>query len=646
MKKVLYYLLGIILISSGVKAANGDTTWVQAHSDVWLTGPPTNYDTLIQFPDGTKSYRKIYMIFTLGKYQCPGSPQYCGDWDYTVQNYLMTKGGDTIELSRLITPYANSGAARTPPTWKERYVFDVTDYYPLLKDSATARIHYSGWTGGFTANIRFAFIEGTPVRNVLGIERLWHGSWGFGNTAPIDDNLPAVTTTAPANTQSAELKFRVTGHGSDGSGCSEFCKKYYQVLVNGNMIEQKDIWRDNCGLNHLYPQSGTWLYDRGNWCPGDLVQTNSHLLTGIAGGSNYNVDVNFEPYSGSGSASYTIESAIVYYGGINKTLDASIEDIIAPNDHEMYYRQNPLSGNPVIKVKNTGSTPITSLNFAYGIQGGFMAYYLWNGTLNPMEEALITLPEFWELRVATGTNMFTVSLININNATSDDDISNNSLSCSFKAAPAWPNAITIKMTTNKGQASNSHSETNWYLIEGGKDTIARRVDNDISKAYLDTVILGPSFYQFVVMDGGCDGLSFWNNSSAGSGNLLIRNLATGASLPLTGYFNGDFGCGFTQYFNVNWPAAISNINIDNRAGIDAYPNPASGIVNINISGNKNVKGVINVIDGMGRVVLQQNCNESVTTINTDVLLNGVYTVVFIDERANNAKLQTRLVIAK
>jgi hypothetical protein len=644
MKRILLYLLIIILISENTQAANGDTTWVQAHSDIWLDHYGS-FDTTIRFPDGTKSYRKVIMIFTLGKYQCPGSPQYCGDWDYTVQNYLMTPGGDTLEISRLITPYANASAARTPWTWKERYVFDVTDYYTKLKDSATLRIFYSGYSWGFNANVKFAFIEGTPERNVLGVDRLWHGSWGFGGSTSIDANMPAMNKTAPANTQAAEMKFRITGHGSDGNGCSEFCKKYYQVLVNGTMTEQKDIWRDNCGLNHLYPQSGTWIYERGNWCPGDLVNTNSHKLPGVTGGNNYSVDVDLEAYSGSGGASYTIEGAAVYYGAINKTLDASIEDIIAPNDHEMYFRQNPVSGNPIIKVRNTGSTTITSLNFAYGLQGGYMAYYQWQGTINPLEDAMISLPEFWELRTASGTNNFVVSLININNATADDDASNNSLSCSFKAAPAWPTSLIIKLTTNKGQATNGHSETNWYLIEGGKDTVAKRVDNDITKAYSDTVNLGPSYYQLVVTDDGCDGLYFWNNTAAGAGSITVRNAATNALLPLSGYFNGDFGCGFTQYFNVNWPSAISNVNME-RAGIEAYPNPAGRYVNINITGIKQIKGVVSVIDAMGRVVLQQDCNESLLTINTEVLQNGVYTVVFTDEKANNAKLQTRLVVAK
>jgi len=40
----------------------------------------------------------------------------------------MTPGGDTLDLGRLITPYANAGAPRTPWTWQQHYVYDITDY--------------------------------------------------------------------------------------------------------------------------------------------------------------------------------------------------------------------------------------------------------------------------------------------------------------------------------------------------------------------------------------------------------------------------------------------------------------------------------------------------------------------------------------
>ena len=118
MKKILILFIAVFCINTVSKAAPGDTTWVQANN-VYLTYY-NNYDTAVAFPAAGTSYRKILMIFTLGKYVCPGytygtgSVPWCGDWDYTIQNFLMTPGGDTLELGRLITPYANAGAPRTP----------------------------------------------------------------------------------------------------------------------------------------------------------------------------------------------------------------------------------------------------------------------------------------------------------------------------------------------------------------------------------------------------------------------------------------------------------------------------------------------------------------------------------------------------
>ncbi|MEO8760003.1 MAG: hypothetical protein ABI448_03875, partial [Bacteroidia bacterium] len=141
MKKLLFVI--IIVLSSKINAAPGDTTWIQANS-VKLNYY-NNFDTAVSFPNGNVTYRKILMQFTLGEYNCPSGSQYCHQWDYTVTNYVMTKT-DTVELSRFITPYANTGVPRFPSTWKQRYIYNVTDFYTLLKDSATIRINYSGYS--------------------------------------------------------------------------------------------------------------------------------------------------------------------------------------------------------------------------------------------------------------------------------------------------------------------------------------------------------------------------------------------------------------------------------------------------------------------------------------------------------------------
>lgn len=653
--KRIFYLLAIVMISQAARAANGDTTWVQAHTEVKMDHYG-DFDSTVTFPDGSKNYRKIYMIFSLGKYICPGSPQYCYDWDYTVQNFLMTPGGDTVELGRLITPYADVEARMPVATWKGKYVFDVTDYYPLLKNSGTMRVHYSGYSWGFTGDIKFAFIEGTPERNVTGIDRLWHGSFLYGKTGnPIDSRIQQVNKTPPAGTQAAELKFNISGHGSDNSGCSEFCKKYYEVKLNGSQVAQKDIWRDDCGSNHIYPQNGTWIFDRGNWCPGDRVNVNNHVLQGVSGGTAYDIDVDFEGHTSSGNdASYIIEGQVIYYGAMNKSVDASVDGVIAPTDNDFQFRNNDFCGEPRIKVKNTGSTAISSIKLQYGVVGTTLSEYTWSGSLAALAETEITLPEPWDLRELslkdiTTAQTFIAKIMEVNGQ-ADEDVSNNEMTSTFKPVPHWPTEFTIALNTNKPEV-NGTAETSWkiYFMDG--NIAAQRSNTAITTNYLDTVRIGPGCYKLVVEDKGCDGVNWWAYNTAmypvhpGYGSVGAKKL-TGtpitAILPLKGYFNGDFGCGFTQYFTVGWPLGVEYINSVN-AGIAAYPNPASNAVTVAISGLQNVKGTLQVVDALGRTVMQSDCSSATHQLNVSALSNGMYTIIYRDTK--EVKLQTRVLVA-
>lgn len=642
MNKIFYTLL-LALVTTTAFANPGDTTWVQAQTDIWLGDTPHNFDEPAHFPDGTKTYRRIYMIFTMGRYTCPGSPQYCGDWDYTVQNTLMTPNGDTVELGRLITPYGNS--TRITLAWKNRYVYDVTDFYPLLKGDATMRISYSGYSGGYTGDIKFAFIEGTPPRNVLGVDRLWHGSFAFGKASdPIENHIASVNKTMPSGAQSAELKFIVSGHGSDGNQCAEFCKKYYDVKVNGNAIDHKDIWRSDCGSNELYPQNGTWVYERGNWCPGALINTNSHNLTGLSAGNAYDVDVDFESYTDNGSASYIIEGDVIYYGGFNRTLDASLEQIVSPTNHEMFFRENPATGRPVVTVKNSGSATITSLSFEYDIAGGTTYYYTWQGSIAPLTDTRITLPAMWELRTASGSNVFNCKITKVNSA-DDEDATNNKLSTGFAAAPQWEKRLIVSLVTN-GSSVNGHSETSWTIYDENNNIVKQRNNLGTKTTNVDTVDLGPGSYHLTVDDAGCDGINWWAyqfyNPNPGIGSFSVKKMSSPLPLSITGYYNGDFGCGFTQYFNVNWPTAITDVKpLD--AQMNVYPNPASDVVNVSFAG-LNVDGNISIVDAVGKTVAMQHVKEGHKSINISELPNGIYSVMYMG--ADNVKLQQKFVIVK
>lgn len=663
MKKL--FILIVLAISLQMHAAPGDTTWIQANN-VHLNYY-NNFDTAVSFPNGNVTYRKILMVFTLGEYNCPSGTQYCHQWDYTVTNYVMTHT-DTVELSRFITPYANTGVPRFPSTWKQRYIYDVSDFYTLLKDSATIRINYSGYSGGFTANVRFAFIEGTPVRNVLGVDPVWMGAFSYGNPSdPIANHVPAKTFTAPANTQSAEMKFTVTGHGSDNTTqCCEFASHNYSVLLNNSIIDQKAIWRDDCGLNELYPQGGTWIYNRGNWCPGDAVHTNTHKLPAVTANSTYSLGVQFDPYTTTGNyGDYALEGHVFYYGNFNHTVDASLNDVIAPNNFEDYYRENPTGNQPVVRVRNTGSSTISSISFSYNIKDSSATTYTWNGTLLSQQDTDITLAPLntltnMSLAGSNGVYIFNAKITAVNGSV-DGDTTNNKFQSSFVTAPSWPTSFLVYLNTNSeginGVGSGDQSETTWQITDMNGNVMASRLVDSTNKSYIDTITLpNLGFYKLQISDLGCDGLHWWvwdQNPSYGinAGSFVIRKLGTGATIPMKGYsysgtYSHDFGCGFSQYFTTGGAiTGIENVKVkDNSISIAAYPNPAQDHVTVVLNGVESAKGQLQVIDGQGRVVLVQKANGFENNINLGGLSNGIYTVIYKDDKV--PQIQTRMFLVK
>ena len=611
MNKYLLVLFLALISLSGLYANNGDTTWVAITQNDSLTHPGT-FDFQTVVPSGTIQYRKIYMIFTLGEYNCPGSAQYCHQWDYDLENYIMVPGGDTLELARFITPYANTGVPGFPATWQQPYIFDVTDFYPLLKDSAGIRVNYSGYSYGFTLSLSFAFIEGTPERNVLGIAPLWDQTSTYGNTAnPIDSNIAPITITPPNGSQSTDMKLIITGHGADSaSSCCEFDNTgvghAYTVLANDNPVYTTNM-NINCGVSELYPQGGTWLAARaGNWCPGGLVATAQYPLTGVAAGSPSTTVLNFDDsYNGlKYFGIYKISAQAFSYGAMNKTLDASVDDIIAPTNFPWYRRENPRVSNPVIKVRNTGGTAITSMLFSYGVKDSALSQYVWTGNLAPLTDTIITLPAVnsltnLSLNSATGTHTFVVSLEQVNGQT-DNDQSNDTLTSQFLVAPKWPNTLRIKLVTSNvnpnGNFGSGQSDASWQITDQNNNIVASRNNTNTTTTYYDTVKLPASgFYALTVTTLGCAGLQWWYYTDylEGApynyvpGSMAVENYLSGnAVLALNGTSNSgsyvdDFGCGFTQYFTTlgQCQAAIPSISMTgdtlratNGAGFQWYKN--------------------------------------------------------------------------
>lgn len=489
------------------------------------------------------------------------------------------------ELARYITPYGNGLSLGNGWTW----TFDVSDYVTLLHDS----VHLSAGNWQELLDVKFLMIVGTPPRDVIGIENLYNGNFDYGDAVnPIDNNLPPLTVNIPANAVNSRYKSRITGHGMDSPGnCAEFCPKNHYFYVNNNLQYTKLVWRDNCDLNPLYPQGGTWVYDRANWCPGAEVWTYDMELTPYVTPGNaavLNHDVQAYVHT-SGWDYYQIEDQIVYYGAPNFTLDARLDEILSPGTNQMWGRFNTVCTNPKIKITNTGSTTLTSLTISYGMVGGVPSVYNWTGSLAFLESTEITLGTFgW----VTGATEFSVSLSNPNGGT-DQYPYNDTRVNPFTYPQVMPSIIVVEMRSNLRPWENN------YTLKNSAGTVLLSRTNLVANTiYRDTLTLPTDCYEFELTDSGEDGLSWWA-SSQGNGYVRIKNALTGV---IVRSYNSDFGGQVYQQFTVGLTNPVDETMMPSQPVLNVYPNPSNGLVYFDVNLSQASEGEIAVYDLLGNKV--------------------------------------------
>lgn len=493
---------------------------------------------------------------------------------------------ERYELARYITPYGNGLDLGSGWTW----TFDVSDYRTLLTDSV--RLAAGNWQE--LLDMRFLFIEGTPPRDALSIQNLWNGSFNYGLTSdPIESHLTEIEIDLPTEALNARWKSRITGHGMDSpQNCAEFCAKYHYFKVNGNTEFSKLVWRDNCDVNPLYPQGGTWVYDRANWCPGAEVWTYDFELSPfITPGGSIRLDHDVQPYTSNGPWDYyQIEDQLVTYGAPNFTLDASLEYIIAPSDDQMWQRMNPICTKPVIVIKNTGSSTLTSLTITYGIDGAVPSVYNWTGALPFMETETITLDYFnW----AENATKFTATISNPNGGT-DQYPYNNTRTSAFNYVLSMPSEFIIELKTN------AYAYENYYTLKDvNGNVIHERSNLNPNMYYRDTLTLDTGCYEFELWDTGEDGLSFWANSAQGSGFIRFRKVSPGTTLKS---FLSDFGGQIFQQFTVGLNNEVEEYIPNKKTTFRISPNPAFDSVLFSVELTRRSDGSIEIYSLLGTKV--------------------------------------------
>lgn len=517
------------------------------------------------------------------------------------------------ELARYITPYGNGLTLGAGWTW----TFDVSDYRTLLADSV--RLAAGNWQE--LLDMKFVMIKGTPPRDIISIQNLWNGQFDYGHVSnPIENHLTPKTVSIPPTAQTARWKSRVTGHGMDTpSNCAEFCPKNHYYKINGVNQFTQLVWRDNCDYNPLYPQGGTWVYDRANWCPGAEVWTYDFEITPfVSAGSSVTLDHDVQPYTNNGEWSfYQIEDQLVTYSAPNFTLDAAIEDVLSPSKNQMWQRFNTICTDPIIKIKNTGSTNLTSLTITYGLNGATPSTYNWTGNLAFMQSATVKLENFNWL---PGATEFTATLSNPNGGT-DQYVYNNSKTTKFTYPASMPSNFVIEFKTN------NYPSENQYTLKDENGTILHQRNGSILNSntiYRDTLSLANGCYELELTDSGEDGLTWWANSAQGNGYLRFKNVTPATTIKT---FNSDFGGQIYQQFTVGLATGINDYIFTSNALLNVYPNPTSGQVYINIDLPNRQDATIYITDVLGKIIYKtelKNITSEMLDLNFSELQNGIY----------------------
>jgi hypothetical protein len=645
MKSIILILL-LSLSNTLLKAATGDTIKVVSHQNVIMTtdtfgSGATEKRRWIQAPASSIGYRKVFVRMS---YKCPGGLA-CGEWDYIDAVKLRRTGGvngvdQQIELIRFITPYGNSFSS----SWGFTWYADITDFSTLLHDSCEIGYYHSGYETyvgrGWDVTIEFNFVEGSPAWVPLKVTKLWNGGFPYGNVNnPIENYLQPVNISTQSFTDFAVIRIHQTGHGADDNYCSEFCYRTRYLKWDATQIDETLLWR-KCGFNALFPQAGTWIYDRGNWCPGATVYP---YRKEVSAGSNetHTVDIDMQSYiSGNPSANEVIESYLIEFKEGIQTNDAGIDEIIRPTIHSEYGRINPICDNPVVIVKNNGKNAITSLTFDFGYLGQNSFNYTWSGNIPVRGIDTIMLPQV--VLATAASQMFQVTISKVNNSTDPYVYDNTAVSRgNVPLGIAESEKVYLELKTNNNPEENSYKLTDSY-----GNILYQRAQGSLTAntVYKDTFDLPYGCYTLVIKDindYGGDGLSWWANQAAGSGYARLRKIPGNVIFRNWG---GDWGADARISFTVG--NVVSNVVSENSiTSFQLFPNPANNLLYADVLFNKPTDYTIIITDLLGQKISEQSfygTYGNTHNISTETLMNGYYLLQVVSK--DNVQSKTFIVV--
>lgn len=537
----------------------------------------------------------------------------------TINNSVLSyqdRSASKIELMSFVTPYGiNLDLGMEGKAW----YFDVTDFLPVLKGNKRINMQWGGEKQE-EMDIQFMFIVGTPPRDVVDIQQIWK----VERKSYVDITSDAVfePRTVKLKPTASEFKLRsaITGHGQQG----EFIPRNHFLKVNTSNTFNWQVWKE-CAENPVFPQGGTWIYDRAGWCPGMATDVKEIDITSLVSGNTVNVDYGVS--TASGTSDYIVNNQLVSYGSANFSLDARIIKVIRPSNEIEHGRSNPICDNPKIILQNSGSNFITSATIDYWVNNNQVETFNWSGLLYFMEDEEIELPtpaSFWN-NVSGSNNTFKAVITSVNGV-ADMYAYNDSMKTTFEAVDVLPNNFVFQFRSN-----GAGYESSYDIRDSSGNVVYQRGAMSNNTLHSDTFNLGIGCYSLNIYDTDDDGISFFANSD-GNGTMQIRSANGNKTLQ------PNFGKSLNYNFSITTPLGLDELKV--AQNISLYPNPTKNTITIEGSGLKS--GIWKIYNNQGVLVKEGNYTVSQNFMKEQIHLSdmaeGIYYINFNAENAAVSKM--------
>lgn len=525
------------------------------------------------------------------------------------------------EIMSFVTPYGiNLDLGPEGKTW----TFDMTDFAPILKGKKRMTMERGGQRQE-DMDIKFLFYVGTPPRDVIDIESIWRTESRSYTAINNDSYFAPRELMMNPNASAFKIRSSITGHGQEG----EFIPREHYVDINGGANEFSwDVWKE-CASNPVYPQGGTWIYDRAGWCPGMATDLQEFDISNLVSpGETATIDYGME--TASGDSRYIVSHQLVSYGEANFSLDARVLDVEAPSNKVEHARNNAICDQARITIQNTGSTTLTNAVIEFWTNDNSHETYNWTGNLAFLEKETFDLPSsfnLWQDVSPTG-NEFHVLIKNPNGGSDEYEL-NDRYTSTFDIPEVLPANFYVQFRTN-----SAGNESSYELIDYYGNTMFSRSGMENNATYRDTFNLGTGCYKLIFKDSDDDGIDFWANSD-GNGSVRLKREDNGNNLKT---FEGDFGASLVYSFTVDFPLSYEELH--NIPTVEVLPNPAKDFFVVKAKDIDTAQ--ISLISSLGqKIKLPQTVNQNSIHYDTQALSGGLY---FLNIDYDGKRISKKIVI--